>query len=201
MDCLGARERWLARDDPGLGFRCWLPFHRRNAPGCSARRADAGRSIGSLSVFSVCGRRVAGRMGCRSYGEQRKLLVARVEDCERPGLLGQVVSIDLFNTDEDTARDRILRAASGAASMRRAKPSTPPRFPVEQGGTTKKPFPGMSGGYQHSASTTPSRELIIRTTTSDVGGPISISYEVGDKEHLEATVDYQDAVRILRPSA
>jgi hypothetical protein len=28
-------------------------------------------------------------------GKERKLLVVRVEDCPRPGLLGQVVSIDL----------------------------------------------------------------------------------------------------------
>ena len=58
-------------------------------------------------------------------GARQKLLVARVEDCSRPGLLGQVVSFDLFGASEDVARERLLHAASG----KRGKPAVRPAFP------------------------------------------------------------------------
>jgi hypothetical protein len=58
-------------------------------------------------------------------GEQRRLLVFRVEDCERPGLLGQLVARDLFGLDRDTAREVVLLAAAGA----RPKPAMEPAFP------------------------------------------------------------------------
>lgn len=58
-------------------------------------------------------------------GEQRRLLVFRVEDCERPGLLGQLVTRDLFGLDRDTAREVVLSAAAGA----RPKPAVEPAFP------------------------------------------------------------------------
>lgn len=61
-------------------------------------------------------------------GSQRRLLVARIEDCSRPGLLRTVVSFDLFGLSADEAKSR-LTASIAAAIGGRAKPSTPPQFP------------------------------------------------------------------------
>jgi len=58
-------------------------------------------------------------------GRDRKLLAFRVQDCARPGLLGQLVSVDLFGLAEDDARTRLLAAAAG----QRGKPAHPPAFP------------------------------------------------------------------------
>ncbi|GAB2964999.1 FxSxx-COOH system tetratricopeptide repeat protein [Saccharothrix stipae] len=61
-------------------------------------------------------------------GEGRKLLVLRVEDCERPGLLGSVTSEDLFGLSETAAEQRLRQAVRGALTGR-AKPAAPPTFP------------------------------------------------------------------------
>ena len=60
-------------------------------------------------------------------GVQSKLLVARVKQCDRPGLLSGVVSIDLFGTTEAEARARLRTMIS--AIFGRAKPATAPVFP------------------------------------------------------------------------
>jgi hypothetical protein len=62
-------------------------------------------------------------------GATRKLLVARVEDCDRPGLLNQVVSLDLFGLPQPQARTVLLDAARLAVGGGRAKPTTAPPFP------------------------------------------------------------------------
>lgn len=62
-------------------------------------------------------------------GQKRKLLVARVADCACPGLLGQVVSIDLFGGTEAEARAELLRAAALTVSGGRAKSDTASPFP------------------------------------------------------------------------
>ena len=61
-------------------------------------------------------------------GLRRKLIPIRVEDCDRPGLLGGIVSIDIFDCAVDDARQRILNAII-AAQAGRAKPHTAPGFP------------------------------------------------------------------------
>ncbi len=62
-------------------------------------------------------------------GSKRKLLVVRVEDCVRPGLLGQVISFDLFDAPEADARDELVRGARLATSGGQAKPPTAPAYP------------------------------------------------------------------------
>lgn len=66
-------------------------------------------------------------------GRQRKLLVARVEGCPRPGMLAQVISIDLFprtaRWTEDRARSMLLDAARRAITGARAKLPPLPAFP------------------------------------------------------------------------
>ncbi|GAA1268408.1 toll/interleukin-1 receptor domain-containing protein [Saccharothrix xinjiangensis] len=79
-------------------------------------------------------------------GENRKLLVLRVEDCDRPGLLGSVVSEDLFGLSPDDARDRLLRVVKGAVEGR-LKPASAPRFPGRRRGVVREPrFPGSLPG-------------------------------------------------------
>jgi TIR domain len=57
----------------------------------------------------------------------RKLLAVRVEDCARPGLLGRVVSFDLFGLSAQDAYNRLLSAIR-AAIVGRAKPASEPAF-------------------------------------------------------------------------
>jgi tetratricopeptide (TPR) repeat protein len=75
-------------------------------------------------------------------GEQRKLLLFRVADCDRPGLLAGVVSTDLSGLDEAVARGQV-KAAARAAVTGRAKPETEPVFPPAGRVVRGKPrFPG-----------------------------------------------------------
>ncbi|MCM3921625.1 toll/interleukin-1 receptor domain-containing protein [Frankia sp. AiPs1] len=61
-------------------------------------------------------------------GFARRLVPVRVEDCPRPGLLGGVVSFDLFGLSADEARTRLLGQI--AANRRgRDKPAAEPPFP------------------------------------------------------------------------
>ena len=76
-------------------------------------------------------------------GEQRLLVPVRVRPCDVDGLLGQVVYIDLVGYDEQEARTRLLEGVRQA----RAKPSTPPAFPIAPAASTSKlserpEFPG-----------------------------------------------------------
>jgi hypothetical protein len=62
-------------------------------------------------------------------GTKRLLLVVRVEDCERSGLLRQVVSVDLFDVDREVGRRRLL----DAITLGRRKPKTEPTYPAATG--------------------------------------------------------------------
>ncbi|CAA9445990.1 MAG: ATP/GTP-binding protein [uncultured Pseudonocardia sp.] len=61
-------------------------------------------------------------------GQQRKLLTVRITDCPRPGLLGTIVGVNLFEHSETAARDE-LRSMVTAALSGRAKPRSAPPFP------------------------------------------------------------------------
>lgn len=61
-------------------------------------------------------------------GEQRKLVVVRIADCERPGLLATVVGADLFGVSPQVARERLRRTVAHAITGR-GKPATEPEFP------------------------------------------------------------------------
>ncbi|WP_035926982.1 TIR domain-containing protein [Pseudofrankia saprophytica] len=85
-------------------------------------------------------------------GAQRRLVVTRVEDCPRPGLLRPLVGVDLFGLGDDAARERLL----GVATSARQKPTTPPPFPASaapdypglhetsDGEPRLSPFPGLA---------------------------------------------------------
>ncbi|WP_049795800.1 ATP-binding protein [Frankia sp. EAN1pec] len=67
----------------------------------------------------------------------------RVADCDRPGLLAQLVSTDLFAHPERQARVELLRAATLARSGGRAKPQHAPPFPPDRRAMPVRPsFPG-----------------------------------------------------------
>jgi hypothetical protein len=74
-------------------------------------------------------------------GEHRRLLVARVAECERPGLLAGVVSVDLFGRPEAETRAR-LRTMVSSAIAGRAKPKTAPGFPGGRAMPREPRFPG-----------------------------------------------------------
>lgn len=61
-------------------------------------------------------------------GMARRLVPIRVEDCERPGLLGDIVSFDLFDREpreaESVLLDRVTASLAG-----RAKPVASPAYP------------------------------------------------------------------------
>ena len=73
-------------------------------------------------------------------GKQRKLLVVRVKECDRPGLLVGVVSVDLFGRAETEARAR-LRTMVSSAVAGRAKPEVPPVFPSGRAMPREPRFP------------------------------------------------------------
>ncbi|WP_261571171.1 FxSxx-COOH system tetratricopeptide repeat protein [Frankia gtarii] len=76
-------------------------------------------------------------------GAARTLLVMRIADCDRPGLLAHVVSTDLFGLPEDRTRAELLRAATLARSGGRAKPLDAPPFPPDRRAVQVRPsFPG-----------------------------------------------------------
>ncbi|MBL7498734.1 TIR domain-containing protein [Frankia sp. CNm7] len=78
-------------------------------------------------------------------GAQRRLVVVRVEDCALPGLLGQLVGVDLFGLDQEEAGARLLTAVAGM----RGKPERPPAFPgglPTEAARTPPRFPGPSDG-------------------------------------------------------
>ncbi len=60
-------------------------------------------------------------------GTKRLLLPVRIEDCEQPGLLRQLVAVDLFGVDREMAHRRLL----DAITHRRGKPVTEPDFPAD----------------------------------------------------------------------
>lgn len=74
-------------------------------------------------------------------GRQRKLLVARVRECDRPGFLAGVVDVDLFGRPEAETRAR-LRTMVSSAVTGRAKPKVAPPFPGGRAMPREPRFPG-----------------------------------------------------------
>ncbi|TQM83851.1 tetratricopeptide (TPR) repeat protein [Saccharothrix saharensis] len=132
-----AWAEWVAWELEEAGYRVlvqawdmvpgsnWVDGMHEGVRGASRTIAVLSGSYTS-SVYGAAEWQVAWRDD--PLGKQHKLLVLRVEDCERPGLLGSVVSVDLFGVPEADARERLHRAVRGAVDGR-LKPSRPPGFP------------------------------------------------------------------------
>ncbi|WP_239337052.1 TIR domain-containing protein [Frankia sp. CiP3] len=67
-------------------------------------------------------------MNADRAGLARKLVPIRVEDCDPPGLFGEVTSVDLVGLPAEVAAARLLQGV-GAAVAGRAKPARAPGYP------------------------------------------------------------------------
>jgi len=96
----------------------------------AARRAR--RTLGVLSPHALRAPFVwqewAQRLAGDPTGEQRALLLVRIQPCEPEGLLGPVVYVDLVDLDEASARAR-LREELAAAVRGKRMPAEAARFP------------------------------------------------------------------------
>jgi len=78
-------------------------------------------------------------------GLSRKFLPIRIEECAPPGLLGQIVYIDLVNRDEFGAKQAIL----GGIQPQRSRPAVTPKFPRQREVVAAAPpFPGYPATSQ-----------------------------------------------------
>jgi TIR domain len=75
-------------------------------------------------------------------GEQRKLLVFRIENCDRPGLLAGVVVIDLFGVDETVATARARSSIGLGCMARRPAGTAAVDAPAAGGRTATRSEPG-----------------------------------------------------------
>ncbi|WP_083507209.1 TIR domain-containing protein [Frankia sp. ACN1ag] len=100
----------------------------------------------------------------------RKLLPVRIDDCDRPGTLATVVSIDLFDLPADVARLRFL-AAVNASLKGRVKPDTEPAFPRRDVSNAPPSFPDPLSVAQESMP-----RLIFRPLAGHVGGVWSVAF-------------------------
>ena len=94
-------------------------------------------------------------------GAQRKLLVTRVTECDRPGLLAGVVGVDLFGRTEAEARAR-LRTMVSSAVTGRAKPTWRRGFPAGRCRASRG-FPGRCRGCGRSRPVTRISPAAART--------------------------------------
>src|SRR5580658_9089281 len=76
-------------------------------------------------------------------GAERRLLVVRVRECDRPGRLTGVVGVDVLGLDEPDAKAK-LRGMVADAVAGRAKPRSAPGFPGPGRAMPREPrFPGL----------------------------------------------------------
>jgi hypothetical protein len=93
-------------------------------------------------------------------GIRRILLPLRIEECELPGLLGQVVPVDIFGLDAIEARARMV-ARVGDAIAGRAKPAAEPAFP---GAAIDAPLPGPASNAPAFPGSPPGPEIRAEST-------------------------------------
>lgn len=127
-----AWAEWIAWELEERGHRVLIQAWDM-VPGSNwVARMDEGvrRSERTIAVLSpACSSSVYGATEWQTawrddpLGDNRKLLVLRVQDCARPDLLGSVVSADLFGLGEAAARQRLHQVIRGAVDGR-MKPET-----------------------------------------------------------------------------
>jgi hypothetical protein len=142
---------WVLEDD---GFRVKLQAWDSPAGSNWIKDMDAGiqeaaRTIAVLSpsyLESVYRTREWQAVWAKDpEGKGQKLLPVRVSDCAGPGLLAGIVTIDLFETDEETARRQLRENIEGAITGRQ-KPKVAPNFPGSKQ-PEPPPFPGAAEPY------------------------------------------------------
>ncbi|WP_239309715.1 toll/interleukin-1 receptor domain-containing protein [Frankia sp. Cj3] len=111
-------------------------------------------------------------------GIARRLLVVRVEDCPRPGILGQVVSFDVFDRSPQQAREDLVAWARLAVSGGRAKPTVEPIFPGSTGATAGPTFPAAPLPYPPSAGASAAGGIRVGDVSAP-GGGIAVGVNFG----------------------
>jgi hypothetical protein len=114
-------------------------------------------------------------------GVDRKLLTIRVADCERPDLLANVASFDLFGLAEAEAKSRLRRLVTGAV-VGRLKPASPPPFPGSGGSRAfSRPvaFPGAMPAVWNVAARHPNfvgrgRDLAVLRSGLAAGSRVAV---------------------------
>jgi hypothetical protein len=71
-------------------------------------------------------------------GFERKLIPVRVVKCDQPGVLGEIVSFDLFDLSAVEAKDLLLRKVDEIRAGR-AKPVKEPIFPPDRRRPSTRP--------------------------------------------------------------
>ncbi|CAO5178074.1 NACHT domain-containing protein [Frankia sp. AiPs1] len=170
---------------------------------------NATQTIAVLSVAYLTEAYVAAEwqaaFGDDPLGKQRKLLVVRVEGCDRPGLLRQLVCVDIFGLTARDARDQLLKAVRGD----RRKPPRAPAFPSRRHGQVpdlreiadqlqvavrrqwedeaairrlNEPYPLPVSWQPADSDLTDDWETIIRLATTGAGWPITGGWAAGPAE-------------------
>jgi TIR domain len=100
-------------------------------------------------------------------GAERKLVPVRVAECDPPGLLGQIVRIDLVGLGEEQARERLLEGM-----RERLKPSVAPAFPdAGDAGEASPAFPDAGDAGEASPSLPGEREQTRASTAPAPASP------------------------------
>lgn len=154
MDRLAAGAGRPAGSDPVVGHGPGQQLGGPDAGGCPPRRAHDRAAVAAYleSVYGKVEWETAWRED--PLGEQRKLIVLRVAECERPGVLGSVVSADLFGLGEAAAHAELRRIIEHALSGR-ANPEAEPAFPGGVVLPQAPPFPARCryGMFRRSSRT------------------------------------------------
>lgn len=186
---------WIAWQLEDAGYRVLIQaWDTRTGSNWSAATfegiAGSARTIAVLSeayLRSVYGNtEMQAAWSADPQGIMRKLIPIRIEECERPGLLAQIVSLDLFGIDEKTARSRLLQEINSITSGR-AKPRESPVFPSFAQPAFPPTFFVSARGSSKSMSDPPEKELGV----SFLPAPLS------DEPTIDDRLDFAPDVRRL----
>jgi len=136
---------------------------------------SAGRTIAILSPdylqASFPQPEWAAALAADPTGKLRRLLPIRVRECKPTGLLAQVVYSDLVGLDESAVLQTLLLGVQDG----RAKPATPPPFPVTaKSAQMAPPFPGTPATQNSAAYVTALGGRRTRRMRSTPGGAVQL---------------------------
>ncbi|PSB23786.1 toll/interleukin-1 receptor domain-containing protein [Stenomitos frigidus] len=120
----------------------------------------------------------------------RKLLPVRVENCQPPGLLGQIVYVDVFNCDEVEAQQRLLAAVKDGRMKPDQRPSFPGK-PVQREVPEHVPFPGQSNpGQSNPGQSVPAQAPAPKAAIgANTPQPVPVGLTASQKRRLQQKLD------------